>query len=182
MKNRVTVFLPTGSRAEAEVAKRALSAGARFIVMGSVAGHTPGQRLSEDAVVVGNGVDLVRADVLGDVYQVDTMDDLWALGLEWAGRTGDLGGPAPTRAAEPAQASEAAKPALTAEELDLLNTPLIKLARATKDDPTPDESPDLDDLTRAQLMRYAAEHWPGARNWVRMSAPDLKDTIRELRG
>lgn len=150
------VLLDTGSKVEAVAARRALAKSGRQLVMGTGSMHTTGQALNGDAVVVGRGPSAIDQDVTGRVWRVASVADLSRLDLSSAG---------------------ASAPAAVQEKTDEPGSPPpfdeVPLVAGSA-------MPDVDAMTRVQLIQHAAEQWPGQRRWATMSDVTLRAAVREL--
>lgn len=148
-----TLFVLTqnGTRAEADEA-REIFAG-RSLAIGLASGHTPGQRLKGDVVVIGGGALTVEQDATGEVKRYVSM------------ATARAGQKASASAPEPAEAPT--------EPEDEESPP---------DEPdAPEEPPDATEgMSRVDMIQHAAARWPGQRRWANMGDEELRRVIREL--
>ena len=76
MKRTLTVFLPQGTTAEAEAARRALAGPDVILQMATVWAHAPGQKINGDAIVIGRAPNGLAGDVAGECRVVASLDGL----------------------------------------------------------------------------------------------------------
>lgn len=165
MKRTVLILLPTGSKVEAQEARRALGGlvNTASLRMGTVSMHSPGQALSGDVIVIGAGASTVEQDAIGQVYRVKDMADLPKLARKLAGEKDDPEPePAPKKPPEPEQPAPDSNGAGKAADAEEGN---------------PDH---LAGMTRVEMIQYAASHWPGQRRWATLSDDNLVAAIRSM--
>jgi hypothetical protein len=162
----VTVFLPTGTRAEADEARAALEKTGWKLVMATGYNHTPGQSVSGDAVLVGRGSAALDADVGGKLWKVDSLEDL---------KTFDFKAKPKQKVPESAVSPAAAElPAETeTESQEIIGRRDLQQALIAGED-------ELDAMNRVQLIQLAAKKWPGKERWTWLKDDALRAKIREL--
>jgi hypothetical protein len=145
------VFLPTGSREEIDEARRSLRDLDHDLLMCSVSGHTAGQTLYGDVVIVGTAPSAIAKDATGEVHEVRDLKGLTTLATVLA-----------SKSAPAAPAAETLTEAIEAE-------------------PEPEEKPDpLAGKSRVEVIQDAAKRWPGARSWATLTNEDLAAAVKEL--
>lgn len=144
------VLAPQLSREEAAELRQLFKAEGTTVRVCTAAGHTAGQRLYGDVVVIGTGAPTIEQDAVGEVKRYVSMATLRA-GLD--------------RRKDPEPAAVVSEPASP----DPARPPVA---------PVPDQDPA--GMTRQDMMKYAAEHWPGQRRWATLSNEELLAAIKEL--
>jgi len=163
MASIVTVFLPTGSRAEANEARAALERTGWKLCMSTAFNHSAGQAIPGDAILVGRGPVALDADVQGRLWKVDSLEHLKT--FDFQAKLPKPEAPKP----EPVTAPAAAEP----ESAEIVGRRDLQQALIGGDD-------DLEALNRVQLVQLAARKWPGMERWTTMSNDVLRAKIREL--
>ena len=164
----VHVMLPTGSKVETGMARRALERDDVLLVMCTSAGHTPGQVLYGDVVVVGTMPATIEQDTSGKVYHVEDMAGLEGLDTTLVRRARAMA--RAEDAAEDEKAAAASAPEGPAEEAP---APVAAL-------PSEDEPDELAGMSRVEMIQHAAARWPGQRRWATLSNDDLAAAIKDL--
>ena len=178
------VMLPSGSRSEVDVARAALKrhGDERSFSMGAGPGHTAGQTLYGDLVVVGRSLPASReGDATGKVWHVDSVGEL--AGLEFD----DGGGRAeprevPRMAGRPPWNEVQPAPTPVPEPVPVMEPGYAPEVGAPQPEPEPEPEPDdLDNLNRVDLIQHAAAEWPGQERWANMANDAIKRYIRNRR-
>jgi hypothetical protein len=162
-KRVVHVLLPTGSRSEADEARRALEADDVSLVMGTASAHTPGQVLVGDVVVIGSEPATIREDATGQVRRFESMRTLRKL---------------PTPESDEGAAFVTEDPVLAAPSAP--DEPAAEAAPEPEPEEAEPEADGLEGMSRQDMIQYGAKHWPGERRWANLSSQDLVAAIREL--
>jgi hypothetical protein len=150
-------MLPSGTRFEADAARSALADENATLVMCLASAHPRGQSIAGDVVVIGQGAQGIEADVIGTVRRYPSIGAL------------QKSNAAPAKARQPAAAPK--EPPADDTSPSRAATPSAKV-------PPRD---DLDDMNRVELIKHAADKFPGARQWVSLTNDLLRAALRELR-
>jgi hypothetical protein len=158
----VTVFLPTGTRAEADEARAALEPTGWKLCMATGHSHTPGQSVSGD----GRGSAALDDDVGGKLWKVDSLEDLKTFDFKAKPKQ-----KAPEPAVSPAAAELPAEP--EAESQEIIGRRDLQQSLIAGED-------ELDAMNRVQLIQLAAKKWPAKERWTWLKDDALRAKIREL--
>ena len=143
----------------------------RSVQVLNAAGHTAGQMIPGDVVVVGNYAPTIEQDAAGSVTRYKDMDALLA---SVQGAKG--GAPAPSRGVEvPAPAPESRQPPAPVPAPPPHDAP-----KPTWDEPVKKPLPDLESMGRPALISLAAELFPKQRPWATMPATAIRSAMTEL--
>jgi hypothetical protein len=172
----VHVFLPTGSKTEAAIASAALRPKGLKLIMASARGHTPGQTISGDAIIVGKAPRSIEQDIQGRIWVVDDLASLAHLDVGSEQIASKATAPPPVsrrEVASPAGEEQTFEQALAASMVrrDVEAAPEVG-AVAAQDS--------LDVMKRVELIQHAGKTYPGQGHWAAMTNDQIRAKLREL--
>ena len=175
----VHVFLPTGSKTEAALASAALRPKGFKLIMASARGHTPGQTISGDAIIVGKAPRSLEQDIQGRIWVVDDLASLVHLDAGPGQVAPMAAAPPPVSRREVEEAPAQANVGLTMEQA-LAGSTVRRDVEAAPEAGAAAAQDLLDTMKRVELIQHAGKTYPGQGHWAAMTNDQIRAKLREL--